>query len=483
MLKIIKLPILITSICLLTLGFTFKPYQSISWSIPQKIEGVWDSGHLHYEILADNEGYVHLFWEQVENGFHSLNYSFWDGTVWSFPNDIILSPIGGSVTILSTVLGEDGTIYIVFFGGNQDNGNYYLTRSRSSDAGSARSWSQPVELANSIGAGAALTIDQEDQLHLLYVDVIDIETSIQHMVSPDGGVTWTTPETIFLDTSNINIPEIITTIDGRGRIHAVWTTFDNQAFGQYVYYTRWESNLWSPVRTAAQKDPDEFGVGYPFIIAIGNDIIHMTWQDGLVPPKRYANWSEDGGNTWSQPEEVFGVVGQNGRVGPMAVDSAGQLHAITHGRYGNPPTHGIFYIPWLGRSWGLRIPIAEGTPQEQYDPQNLKLVAYLGNQLIAVYGNDPHRGLWYSTAQTGALYTAPIPYPTITPAPTLTPSPEPLGAVVDVEPTSVPSIISSSAGISAGRPTGNLYPIMLGGISAFLISGIVIYIKILRNRS
>ena len=338
----------------------------LDWSEPRRIPGSGDDAHLSYGLVPDKNGNVHLFWTDGDNetGF-SIYYSRWNDLDWSPHVDILLSPLGGSPRFLDAWLDETGTMYLIFFAGNELDGRVYYTTAPVARLGETAAWSEPLQIAGRAGPSAGLAIDGAGTMHVLFAGNNGPE--IYAIASPDRGQTWSEPALVQRQGQPDDLVFSIAMTPGpEDDLMATWTIFDSRAFGQAVYAARLEAGTatWLPPETVAVRDPDDFGVGYSSVVVLDDGTVHLVYQDGPAPPKRFARQSSDGGMTWTVPQQVFGVVGQNGLVGPMAIDSAGRLHAVTQGRYaveGQPDVHGMFYIPLVDGVWGARTPSPLGS--------------------------------------------------------------------------------------------------------------------------
>ncbi len=452
----------------------------LDWSEPRRIPGSGDDAHLNYGLVPDRSGNVHLFWTDGDNesGF-SIYYSRWNDLDWSPHVDILLSPLGGSPRFLDAWLDETGTMHLIFFGGNERDGRVYHTTAPVARLGETAAWSEPLQIASRAGPSAGLAVDGSGTMRVLFAGNNGPE--IYAIASPDRGQTWSEPVQVQRQGQPDDLVFGIAMTPGpEDDLMATWTVFDSRAFGQAIYVARLEAATatWSSPQTVAVRDPDDFGVGYSSVAVLDDGTVHLLYQDGPPPPKRFARQSSDG-QTWTAPQQVFGVVGQNGLVGPMAIDSADGLHAVTQGRYaveGQPDVHGMFYMPLVDGVWGARSPIATGTLVNGFDPQNPLLISYRGNKLLAMYGNDPHLGLWFTVAEVDAPAVSAEPYATPLPVPLAAgESPTPAAATT---PTPLPIEFAQPPQARFGQ--SNTTPLLLATLPVVLLIGLVI---ILRRRS
>lgn len=450
----------------------------LEWSEPQRIIGTSDPAHFYYGSVTDTEGTLHLFWTQIEDGEQSaIFYSTWNGFIWTSPVDIVLTPVGSTPRFLDAEIDEDGIIHLIFFGGDDFDGRLFYTTADYNEAGSARNWTQPTELASRVSAAASLGIGTRGTLDILYSG--QNEPSVSWLRSTDNGRTWTEPVFVMQGYApTFTATGIVIDTAPSGNLHAIWSIHNERAFGETVLYSRLSKDAsgWSQPVTLAERDELDYGVGWANLFVQSDGTIQTLFQDGPAPPGRYSRWSADNGETWSNPRKVFDLVGENAMVGPMAEDSAGNLHAASHGRYsisGREDVHGVFYIPWEGSQWGERYPIATGSKLDEYDPQNPRLYAFGGNNLMALYGNDPPRGIWFSVAQTNAPAQSMSHQESLSSE--IATSPAESTVVIESSPT--PLVEPTPVNDTSMTPYRMVNPVVVGGLPVLALIGILVLIN------
>lgn len=450
------------------------------WTEPRRITGVADEV-ANFRLIPDHNGQVHLFWSQRSAAGPSIYHATWDGTVWSTPVDILISPIGGESRFGDALIDEMGMVHLVFYGGDITNGHVYYTRSHVTEAGTAHGWSAPRDIAGGASGSTAIDMDGNGRLVVLY-GVYGAYTGVSWLASVDNGDSWQSQQPIFRESKRTSFIENLGTVaDGNGSIHAVWSIWENTGSSAAVIGSRLlaGANGWDTPWTVGQRDEGDYEADWPNIMRIDDQELMIIWQDGGFPPVRTMRITKDGGDTWSEATTIFDVVGENGTVADVAVDSSGQAHAVTHGRYGFPNTwHGVFYYPLLANDeWGERVTVTRGKKENEFDPTYPTIVANGGNQLLVVYGNDPKRGIWFSYANLDTPAIAPQPYPELE-ATAVTPVSTPSAAADDTavsDATQPPQIDLTTVTNDTSARSTLTNPLWIGSISGIFLILIVIF--------
>ena len=118
--------------------------------------------------------------------------------------------------------------------------------------------------------------------------------------------------------------------DQSGLIHAVWDVRDLRGNGREINYARLNlrDRQWSDPITLAAVETG-YGILNPSIIE-HNGVLFVAYS-GITLLR-----SEDGGQTWSDPEQPFPLAGVNGKLS-FVVDSNDVLHMIWAQRKSGSP--------------------------------------------------------------------------------------------------------------------------------------------------
>ncbi len=351
----------------------------------------------HPAIVADDYGLVHVFWseevggrpvtpeEGINNTGNSIFYRRWDGSSWSTPLDVLYVP--GEVLAEWPVVAIDAEnwLHVVW----ESMTNVYYASAPSWQAGSAHNWTMPLALTTNSAStpwGASITADAEGILHAVYAGS-GVEKGLNYIRSTDGGESWSVPFTLYRQISqSVGPPSMVQiVVDGVGRLHAVWQANHVDAGASGVYYARSTNggDTWLAPVQLATREPEDFSVGTPYLMADGDSELHLIYVDGayIGSKGRYHRISRDGGATWSAPVHLITeLVGINSRVIPI-VDGGGQVHLIANMRTEADQVVGIYYSRWQGTGWSPVEPVDVSLPQIHYTAVAVRL----GNELHIVY--------------------------------------------------------------------------------------------------
>jgi len=431
-------------------------------------------------LLADPSGFVHLF-VLVNDDVESLDrippavfYTRFNGSEWSQPNDILVSPIA-QVRSFDAVVDPGGTLHVFIGGGS----GLFHCAAPLSGATSPWSWTKPEPLTIEYVLSSGAVTDSVGGLHVVYAVA---GRDVYYVQSTNGGNAWSMPINISRTPEGVGTDGLQIAVDSAGWVHAIWSEYPlPEVYPPLgIYYARSidGGRTWS----------DRFeivGGAYAMgnIVVQGDHTIHLLWTGAAsILGGKFHRWSNDGGESWAPVKEI--VAGHGGLTSPpsIALDSAGTLHAMLDGELS-----GSWYTHWDGTSW---------TPPEDMSwvfgsggPAPLIVVSE-GNKLHLVFSARPEKQggkiaegkVWYTTRQIVAPAVAPQPVPTpivastatarATPIPSPTTTSEPIRAVLPTSATPLPR--NSDIG-------GTSYPIIVGILPVALMLAAVIMVQAMRR--
>jgi len=169
-------------------------------------------------LTGDNYGNLHLFYPNVaEEGLvPSIDYTIWNGSEWSQPNDII---VGTMVAFPMVALDAAGLAHLIWLDGGA---RLQYSSAPIAEARSAQAWKQPKTFGYAMGA-AGIAINEEGEIYVAYAD-FETQRAILLTKSADGGTNWSDP-ILIAEVSRANVAPngVQIAIDGSGRLHVVWT--------------------------------------------------------------------------------------------------------------------------------------------------------------------------------------------------------------------------------------------------------------------
>ena len=464
---------------------------AITWSRPTNLSNT-PTASAHPAIVTDDYGYVHVLWseeygghamepdEHIANTGNTIFYTRWDGYSWLPPVDILLVPGESIAEYPVAAIDADSTIHVVW----ESMTNVYYSQAPSWQADSSSAWSPPVLLVENIDSvpwGADVTADRSGGLHVVYTGS-RAEAGVYYTRSSDGGQSWQAP--IKLSAPLQGLEEQYTMLqivsDGAGRLHAVWSANQDGGLGEAVYYVHSldGGDSWGTVLQVANRSPEEFHTGAPYLEVRDGSELHFVYVDGLVTGSlgRYHRISYDGGATWSAPNHVITeLMGMNGLVEPV-VDGAGGLHLIANMRTFSTQVVGVYYARWLGRGWSPVTPIDVSQSSTHYTVTAVRL----GNEIHLVYTQLAGGEIWHVWGMIPSVpQRAPRPLPALAAAvPLSAPVAEssPSVAPSETTPTAVPSpapqfIDQIAAGQSASFPGSPL--LFSAAVSLLIVTGVI----------
>ena len=416
----------------------------IVWSPPKNVSKSPLNTSTDPFLLSDPTGKVHLFWSEKVSAIEgnqpdTLLYTVWDGKNLHKSIDIFFAPESDGNLVINyphAAIDENGTIHLVWLQQpNFPNYTLYYSSAFAPDALLADSWSPQIALATDL-SGTEYSIDiasrGEKELHVIYArgqqgEGAKEERAVAYMRSLDGGQSWSDPmdiATIWRIQNGANQTRIL--VDGEERIYATWIEWGISGNGYSVNFARSidNGNTWEKPIVLSTVQDNEYERDWPNIQVLGPDRLVVMWEGGWRA-YRNAQYSDDGGITWSTPIDTFPwLIGENGTV-EFAVDSNAQLHLFIAQRvregylgYGDDANAAVWHSIWEGgRKWS--------EPQIVTPAVNLinpKAVITGGNQVVLTWYTQRDLEIFVMTGQIqGAPYVTQPGWarPTIT-APTQT---------------------------------------------------------------
>lgn len=123
-----------------------------NWGVPVNVAGDVDFETWQPKIVADNEGNLHMVWlswtgldQPARLIANTVFYSYWNGSNWSKPVDIVATVGATSLGSLDFVSTPDGRLLLTW----ESQGNAFLGQSLAWMAGDAKNWT-----TTSLGQGS-----------------------------------------------------------------------------------------------------------------------------------------------------------------------------------------------------------------------------------------------------------------------------------------------------------------------------------------
>lgn len=362
-------------------------------------------------VLSDSAGGVHVFFtlqvaeKNAQNNAIMYMHQLGDAA-WSHPVAVMTPEPERPLVSPSMALDGHGWLHVVYQGPRV--GQIEYRRVHLSRLTDPQGWSRPARLSEGGGFGSAVTATPDGKVHVLYASR---KHHVFYQRSDDGGRTWSHPIQVSAGDpkqQGCDVPRLA--VDGRGRIHAVWS----QAYLPAgwppvgVFYSRSLDGgaTWSrPLKVAGDN------YWQCSIATRGDDEVHVAWNAVVAIGDRRHQWSRDGGETWSAPELISRRISGGITGAPaLALDSGGTLHLVTSVN-GPKRIEQIFHLTWDGSAWSEPQLISAGTEAEN-SVEFPCLAIGGGNRLYVVYEGD-YRRLWFTEGRSASPPLAPRPVPTV----------------------------------------------------------------------
>jgi hypothetical protein len=460
-------------------GTTLVRSQGASWSMPIEFFAVGQDGHAQTpELVTDSGGNLHAFWRAALTGEDpvALYHSQWDGTRWSAPVDVLVSPGGASIWAIELFLDQDDNIHAFW----QAQNGIWHSKAHVARIDSASYWSSAQLISTSEVPSPNVAVAQDDNgvFHIAYVNE-DLSV-VRVLQSSDNFETWSLEALVYSHMqTEIAIAEPGSLIAPNGDL---W--------------------LW-----VAEKDRDRIGVGYMGMLLFHSEDGGRTWSepervvdgyytgdfqviDGIVVQLiaggigtggRYISFSYDSGVTWTEPVDISLGYGDGLQRVEFVVDSSGIWH------FAEQTGNTFAATSWDGEYW---FPVEFIVPREVLEnccvtpgvtTQNVNVGLSGGNHLHAFF-NQAARTIWYTERILPASYVAPqpVPVPSVV-AETSNDFDQPTREVqVTRVPTLSPTVETPSTQEVISHPW---FPVLVGGLSALSIIAFVFLRQIRRGRS
>lgn len=420
---------------------------TLQWSTPRQIPGIADDSDPPF-LVADQNRTVHAFVSQwildANRNEYAVFYSQWSlERGWTSPIDILLSPEKHQAKVLGAFLDAQGTLHVIFYGGNAEGASLYYSKAPAAIASQSNAWSKPLLVGGRAASPSSGTLvgDANGNLVILYAGNAE-GNGVYEVHSTDWGDTWTDPKKVFLTNSEtLWVFGIQATMDARGQVHAIWDVDNKAGIAEAEYYARLGTDWqWSVPMVLQTTKECLYKTNMGSIIVFKNDLLVM-YNCG-APTTRTFRISQDGGKTWTAPTRPIPLIGENGAPA-FVTDSNNTLYAILANRTTDSITHGLWYSQWNGTTWAVPKPIVSGPRSASFDPSLPKAVMSQGNIILATWRNDPGPEMvpkvWFAYAKLDAPELPVVALPT--PLPTLTATPSPTRLATRVVPTATPLVL------------------------------------------
>jgi hypothetical protein len=219
------------------------------WSPITAIPGYYPDA-LPPNLIVDENRTIHAFAtlplsdDPTDPAYEELGITYRQWTEeggWTKPNDIMLTPIKQQARVKGAVMDKAGVIHLVFYGGDEQEANFYYTSAPATEAYSAHAWSKPLPIGPGAITPEEATIvgDGGNHLLMLYGGDLGEGHSLYAVYSDDAGATWSDPQLLFSTYKPDNWVSYLWAQYGEsGQVYAMWNTMDKTGQNLDGYYAR-----------------------------------------------------------------------------------------------------------------------------------------------------------------------------------------------------------------------------------------------------
>lgn len=325
-------------------------------------------------MVVDSNGTIHIVWRDAFLGYV---YAKRGGDDWSEPEDVSLPFEMKSLLLLAD---EEGFIHAFWLDETNSLMYSWVNAERFSDS---TSWSRSQRLAVSALA-FDVVVDSDSRIHLSYVrelDSLEAPSGIYYRRLSNRGGNWSTALSFYqspyfrgLDTGDASVKISATSMQEKNLIFVVW---DNRP-RERVYLIRSTDggSTWSEVEEVDRLAEGTTASGPQDIkvIAHQNQAL-LLWKSGQTEARclQYFRWSDDGGETWGQPQRMLEDIVGCSRNDQLFIDDSGNLLLMA------TINDQSYLLAWDGSRWS--------NPQNQrnltgfIDSDTLRLINFTCHQM------------------------------------------------------------------------------------------------------
>jgi hypothetical protein len=295
-----------------------------TWTADKRL--TWASGFSFTpDIAVDSSNNIHVVWDDSASGNSEILYkkSTNGGLTWS-TKKLTWNSVGNSAPAIAI----DSADHIHVVWGGMKPGNFEIFHKKSTDGGT--SWAtKRLTWSSGFSWHPAIAVDSSDNVHLVWFDDSSGNDEIYYKKSTNGGASWITKRLLWNSDSSW-YPAM--TIDPNDNIHVVW---EDSTPGNWEILYKKSTNggvSWTSRRLTWNSN-------YSSKAAIAADSvnhIYVVWVDGTpMNPEIFYKKSTDGGSSWTTKRLTWSS--GSSRYPDIAIDSNNWIHVVWDDRTpGNP---------------------------------------------------------------------------------------------------------------------------------------------------
>jgi hypothetical protein len=266
-------------------------------------------------------------------------------------------------------------IHVIWSDNTLDNQEIYYKKS--TNGGMTWSFKRLTSTSES-SIHPAVTVDESDNIHVLWADETPGNYEIYYLTSTNDGVSWGSPKRLSWNSGNSYEPAIDT---DSTNIHIVW--FDNSSGKCEIYYRRSTDAgvTWGSTKRLTWNANHSYR---PSIAVDSSSTIHVVWEDSTPGNTEiFYKKSTNGGVNWSNTKRLSWSAGSSGRP-KITIDSSDRISLVW--RDDTPGNDEIYYrkSTTSGVTWG-------GTKRLTWnsgDSVSVNIAVDSTNGIYIVWGDD-----------------------------------------------------------------------------------------------
>ncbi len=451
----------------------WQPQKNLAFSFPDIY---------NLRMFADLQNRFHVLWltpldASDDNSPAGIYYTRFEAERWLGPTNVLQSPQFG-IESFDVTTAATGRIYVVW--STRPNSALYFSWANLDQANSPLNWAEPILLPVPSAAPSApdIFVTPAGIIYVTYSIPLNENRGVYYLRSDDNGNTWSTPVQIFdaVSAGWESVDEAGLTLTADGKVYALWTRFSlpDGPGSLALYYARSVDGgqTWS--------EPEEVVEGpilWGEIIGMGDRLVHRIWREAIESRGVLKHQvSLDSGLTWSTSQNITNL-GRPDEPFALTVDIGGRLH-IVQASEAQEQKFTLQHWLWDGESWRNEDIL-------ELDETIISLPRELGAAIapdgrLGVLVNSQVRTQEMTVPEIGLAFTwriISLPEALPTPLPTLTPTPQPSPTPTQTPAPSPTPTISFAQGPGTPPPpssnpldlSGELVGPVIGGIAAGLL--------------
>ena len=368
--------------------------QSVFWEAPKKLtEG---QSNIHSPaIICEPSGIEHVIWSQTLTTSNELSdtaiyYSKLDASGWVGPSRI-LNTREAKAAEPSLTIDQEGRLLSSWI--DSAAGSVFFSLAQSEMAHNSFNWAAAIPLpVLEPAAGSPVVLSSNSgRILVAYAIRLNEERGIYLTISDDDGRSWSQPLKVFDAVANgwygIDQPRLAQTNDGS--LHLIWTrrplAVDDDATALYYARSSDDGITWSQPQLVIEE-PLSMG----FILAVGDQTVHLFWLSQGSIPGIWHEYSIDSGKTWGPSDNLSGL-GEAPGLASVIPDREGRLHLVQAVR-NELEGSGIKYSVWNGAVWST-VDTFHPDDGKTHLIESVGACLDMNDRLSVVYSTTPNESL------------------------------------------------------------------------------------------